>query len=423
MKVILITIDALRYDCLKYLNLENYLDNYISFKNCYTAGEPTPLSFPSIFQSIYPSKTMDSIELEESIPTLAEVLSENGVKTAAFSDSNPYCSSVLGYDRGFDTFEDYLFNDGRKNLKSRVIGLLKKNKFIKNLSKKLLDLFNAFSGQNIHPKQNTKEVLKDSLEFIKSNKDKDFFLWTHLMDPHKPYMIPEGFGLLKKLKCLKARDSLTADPREYDEKEIDPETISLLKEMYIESIKKLGEKLDDFFSKIKDEETVVIITSDHGEEFYEHGKLEHQENVFEEVTHVPLVIKGLEENRFETDIEDIASLIDLAPTILNLFEITRPNQYEGINLLASKRKYTISETLYPSLNCREGFLTEKDIDGYIYSICSKENAVFYFQDNLLNGDEWTNRDENDFKGFRESIDQQDEDFLVKEIRKHKNSHK
>ncbi len=130
-------------------------------------------------------------------------------------------------------------------------------------------------------------------EFLNENKDERFFLWLHYFDPHAPYQNHKDLN--------------------YGKKAID---------RYDEEINYVDRQIDQLFKKLEElklwERTIVILTSDHGEEFREHGKRFHSYNLYEEAVHVPLVwwIPGLVGKR----LPHIVDHMDLMPTILNLFE-------------------------------------------------------------------------------------------------------
>jgi len=95
-----------------------------------------------------------------------------------------------------------------------------------------------------------------------------------------------------------------------------------LKQLYIDEIEYIDEQVGVLEERLKErglrENTALLITADHGEEFLEHGHLHHQRYIYEELTHVPLIITGKEN---EEIIESITSLIDLGPTILEIADI------------------------------------------------------------------------------------------------------
>ena len=143
----------------------------------------------------------------------------------------------------------------------------------------------------MQPQTNTEQILQDALDFIKKKKE-NFFIWLHLMDTHWPFCFPAYTNPILKYKVLTTRTNYVDIPgkREYSN-----EAGELMNAMYDTSIKKLDAMLESLFHSLNKngilESTYVFFTSDHGEEFLERGSFDHQENVYQEVAHVPLIIR------------------------------------------------------------------------------------------------------------------------------------
>src|SRR5262249_2027964 len=105
---------------------------------------------------------------------------------------------------------------------------------------------------------------------------------------------------------------------------------------YACGVKDFDRHFGQFIQNLKDqnlfENSVIILTSDHGEEFLEHGGWEHGYSLFNHHVHVPLIIHLPDKTRRERRVHPIASVIDLMPTILDIERITRPAGLEGTTL-------------------------------------------------------------------------------------------
>lgn len=125
---------------------------------------------------------------------------------------------------------------------------------------------------------------------------------------------------------------------------LDPE-LSLLKALYDESIKLSDEQIGIFLREMEDlnimDKTYIIITSDHGQQFLEHGDFGHGLYLYDEIVRVPLIMVG--PNIPTQTYHHPASLLDLAPTMLDLMGIHRPCNFWGQNLLSNQRKFLIIE--------------------------------------------------------------------------------
>lgn len=398
---ILITIDALRAD---HLNIYGYekrvtspaIDQFAKrsniYLNAYACGVPTQLSFPSIFCSIYPSKVMHNMYLPKSIPTFVELLKDKGFQTAAFIDYNPYCSSLLGYGRGFDLLQDY-FADSLKSNQRLSINFSNIPELIHSIGRSIpiplppLSRFLEYliSTELVQPGTSARQMIQNAIRFMNSSR-KNFFVWLHFMDVHYPYSFPNYKNPLMKYKVLKARRLASPIPRnsEYVEEEL----VQLMEEMYDASIRRLDARLEVLFDSLQKggilEDTYVFITSDHGEELLTRGLfLTHHENVYEEVTHVPLIIKKPDSQQLVKS-ESIISLLDIPTTILINEKISVPKEYEGGLIFQGKRGYAISETIVPysnefAKNWRDQFRAQ--FNGFIYSIRDVQYTVIYDRDN------------------------------------------
>ena len=397
---ILITIDALRAD---HLNIYGYkkrvtspaIDQFAKrcdiYLNAYACGVPTFLSFPSIFCSIYPSKVMHNMYLPKNIPTFVELLKNNGFQTAAFIDYNPFCSSLLGYNRGFDIVDDYFVESLRS--KKRInpnFGTI--SKIIQSIAPSIPALFDPFfcfikyliSIKLIQPKKNAEQMIQNAIKFMKSTEG-NFFVWLHFMDVHWPLTPPNYSSFLMKYKICKLRSFSPISPGNL---RLGEETVQLAEEMHDMSIRKLDARLKLLFNFLQQERilenTYVFITSDHGGEFLERGSLlDHQENVYNEIAHVPLIIKNPDSEEL-LKLETMVSLLDISTTILINEKIPVPREYEGVSIFQNKRDYCISETVVPSVTKLAkswNTLYKVKFNDFIYSIRDERYTIVYDENN------------------------------------------
>ncbi len=150
------------------------------------------------------------------------------------------------------------------------------------------------------------EQMAEDLLGSPANDSRRFFFWAHFMDPHDQYLRHEGIDW-------------GPAPRDRYDAEV------TFTDRYV------GKLLDFIASKPWAKRTVVIVTSDHGEEFGEHGMTRHGFQVWETLVHVPLLVlaPGAKPHR----IDALRSGLDLAPTILDLFGMPWPTTFEGRSLV------------------------------------------------------------------------------------------
>ena len=153
--------------------------------------------------------------------------------------------------------------------------------------------------------------------------DKDFFLWLHYMEPHDPYFSDDG--------------------QSYARVEMPHPSLDLaesLKMAYQDEVRRFDHAFGDLAEALKArglwQNTAVILSADHGEEFGEHGGFYHGVTLYEEQLHLPLIISRPDAEAEEDSI--IARQIDVAPTILDFFGLEAPESWEGRTLFDGERE-------------------------------------------------------------------------------------
>ena len=362
--IILLTIDCLRADhlhCMGYQknispNLDTLGENGVIFTNAFSNGPYTPYSIPSFITS-----TMPPIEKKPQ-ETIASYLKKNGYATAAFNPNPIVFSTTSGggmINKGFDKFDLMLSAVKKYNLTIGAIrqyamrdlrGFLGENNFIYKTIYLLYDLAIKNFSNIFCPKEhllipNAEQINQRALEWVKEQKSK-FFLWIHYMDVHEPYT-PPGYENEKEMLYLitKYRDFPNM---------LSKEEIKKLIDLYDLTIKYTDKEIQKFLQKLKElnklENSIIIISADHGDAFAEHKVLGHGDKflegeLYDELIHVPLIINGSEKKG--TIIEKPVQLIDLAPTICELVNIPIPPVFFGKNMFTSNDKGIIINSAGP----------------------------------------------------------------------------
>lgn len=174
------------------------------------------------------------------------------------------------------------------------------------------------------------------LETVDNGISGPFFAWIHLVPPHDPYLPGEPYtGMFNSSPKLRTLNKQMV--KEVEERKIrNPEDWEIYRARYDEFIRYCDKHFEDFIRELekrdKLKDAVVILTSDHGESF-EHDYFTHlSDHLYEQVTHIPLIIKepGLTEGLI---VNELIEQIDLTPTILSLANIPVPSWMEGRSLL------------------------------------------------------------------------------------------
>ncbi|MHA1487251.1 MAG: sulfatase-like hydrolase/transferase [Promethearchaeota archaeon] len=422
--VFLITIDALRADHLKSYgyhrniapNLEKFVEKGTTFTNAITNGPETPSAFSSLFTSILPFLRGGFSPLPTQKLIFPQILKENGVYTYGIH-SNPNLGEYFNYHRGFDVFLDgERFKvksqiGSNRDLKSTIFYFLKKIMNYKDLFNKLmygLKSFNKIKSflRNRIPfitdillpftpiAYNAPYVVNKVVSFLRA-KQVPLFLWAHFMDVHSPYNPPSKNvrNIIGSDMDIKQRNFLNNEiwdnPQNYT---ISGTILENIKILYDAEVNYVDSFLNQIFSIIHNKfknDCLVIITADHGESFYEHGSFFHQGTIYDELLKIPLFIIEIGKNHLVKSAESIVQLIDIAPTILDYYDISIPESFQGKSLLPLlKRDFldrdacVISETYQ-----KDGIMKRDGETGYkLISIRSDEWKYIYneqFDEELL----------------------------------------
>lgn len=311
--ILLIVIDTLRADhvhCYGYEkpitpNLDNLADRGIRFSNLVAQSSWTRPSMASILTSRYPVEHMTGWihqALPDSIPTLAEILRENGYYTMAVGN-NGHLDRGFGFDKGFDIFDINNITPLIATSPIPIIGLVSNRLWVK------LGWF--------HPTYHSARHLTRSAARLISECSEPFFLYAHYIDPHVPYF-SKGLNPFQP--------------------SFEKENIEKLKELYDEEINFTDRFVGALLTMMEDEglmeNTLVVVTSDHGEEFMEHGEWKHGKNLYNESLNIPLIMYF--PGRLAAGILDdrLVESIDIMPTILSIAGIDAV-QGSGRDLFAS----------------------------------------------------------------------------------------
>jgi len=180
-------------------------------------------------------------------------------------------------------------------------------------------------------------LVEKSCEFISGSEGRDWFLFLHILDPHGPYTPkdkyismfcdPEYSGPYQEEFHANDWKAVTERPFDAD--------IRQVRNLYDSEMANVDDAIGELLDFISDlgimDETLVIIASDHGEEFFEHGGYEHGHNHFDEMVKTPLIVKGVdfpEGNRIDTQVGNT----DIVPTILNWLKLPVPDGLHGVPL-------------------------------------------------------------------------------------------
>ncbi len=314
--IVLITIDSLRADHMGTYGYDKkttpFLDSLfkkgVTFDKAITPGFLTFQTDSAIFSSLYPSQNnvmTFSTPINKNLPILPQILNIYGYKTAAFV--SPSAGPQFGWS---DKFQTYKWNQNLKNIKSAKL---------------------------------------DVASWLNSNNEPSFLFW-HIYDVHIPFVKPSkefykntysgpfsNQDMWKqswqtKNTFFTKKDS--DDPNKFTPIAMSQTDVEYIKSSYDTGVSYVDEELRLFFNSIKDKpffnDTLFIITSEHGEDLKEHGYIFHGD-IYNVNIHAPLtfIYPSLKPQR----IQETVSSLDILPTLLELLGIPQLERAEGISLV------------------------------------------------------------------------------------------
>jgi len=340
--VILIVLDTVRADHLSNYgyrrqnnkNLDEFARDALVFENCIAPAPWTLPSHASLFTGLYPTEHGCHLDLSSEadfgpppLPlskdcvTLAEIFKHNGYKTAAVVSNYGIINTNFNFDQGFDAF------DSAPN-----IGDVCRQ----HLFRPIVHGFSLLTNLNssiISPYRPAEAITAKSLRSVGENGSSSFFLFINYMDAHLPHSPPPPYNtwfITKKFPQLYRSEMFfrKAILKRWHKESMDEFDIS----QYDGSIAYLDDQLGKFFEQLKRwglyDASLIIVTSDHGELFGEHGFYNHRGPMYQELMHIPLIIKFPFSTTVGRDKKTI-QLTDVFATILSISGLPIPENLSG----------------------------------------------------------------------------------------------
>jgi arylsulfatase A-like enzyme len=245
----------------------------------------------------------------------------------------------------------------------------------------ITNILNAVYGQffrraNDDGAARTNEWIKD---WLTSRDDSHpFFLFVNYLEPHLEYRPPKAHAKQHLPEGITYEEAMETPQDAWGyiagTVEMTDENFEILRALYQAEISYLEEKIEAIINLLKADgewdNTLFIVTSDHGENIGEHGLMDHQYALYDTLLHVPLYVHG---GPFEDNVrEDLVQLIDIAPTILDTLNIDAPearDQFQGVSFhpdADQSREYITAEYMapQPSMNALETKID--DLPDHVY---------------------------------------------------------
>jgi arylsulfatase A-like enzyme len=309
--VILISVDSLRWDHVGAYGYEKpttpridaWAQNAMKFEYAYATSPWTLPSHASMFTGLYADThgvRSAKSNLRKDATTLAGVLADGGVQTAGIVCA-PLLKKRYGMHNGFEHYDTDLIGENALDARAVKVG----------------------------PK-----VTGKALAWLDDHGEKPFFLFLHYWDVHYDYNPPQPYLDLFDADYQGKIDGRKIHSRKDITPEMNPRDLQHIVALYDGEIRytddAIGDLLDGLAARGLDQNTAIILTSDHGEEFLDHGGKGHTRTCYEEVVRIPYFVKAPWLNRAGVSREPV-SLVDIFPTTLGLLEQRR----EGLRLQGS----------------------------------------------------------------------------------------
>ncbi len=314
--VLLVVVDTLRADRVGCYgneegltpNIDRLADSGVRFANASSHAPWTLPSFGSLLTSRHPivhgagGRLGAFQRLAPNLPTVAETFRNAGYRTGEIINVM-FVSKVFGVTRGFEH----------------------------------VDLYDS-TNVAMRPAAQTADA---AFNWIMSGGDRPYFALVHFFDPHLVYDPPAD--IRKRVLAAAHEPDIvpTFGTREdmvmlrRGQIRLSEERIRQLAPLYNGEVayvdRELGRLLDRLREKGALKNTVIVVTADHGEEFYDHGGFEHGHSLYQELLHVPLIFAG-KNVPSGVEVKSLVGLIDVAPTLCELTGVATPPEFDGISL-------------------------------------------------------------------------------------------
>lgn len=310
--IVLISIDSLRADHLAYYGhsrdtgpaIDRIGTRGVAFANAVAQAPWTLPSHVSLLTSLYPRTHQvndPSQRLAPGTDTLAAVLKSAGYATHAIV-SGPFMQARFGLDQGFDTYDD-----------SRAQG----------------------SHRKSHGAITSPEITAGAVRLLESVQ-RPYFLFLHYWDVHYDYIPPAPFDTKFDPDYAGAISSADFMRSPAIHADMNPRDLEHLLALYDGEIAWVNSQIRGLLRELKQrsdfDDTIIVVTADHGDEFFEHGEKGHQHSLYQELLHVPLFMRipGVERG---TTVSQRVQLIDVMPTLLDAAGMPAPHTLQGRSLL------------------------------------------------------------------------------------------
>jgi len=367
--VLYVTVDSIRADHVGHLGydrpttptLDRLADRGTACSRAFANGIPTYYSFKSLLGGCASLGYFRGIGLPDRGRAIAEVFRDAGYETAGFNAGNPWLTREYGYDRGFETFRDFLTDGGDPEVgrlftkvARRAQPLLEGSEFLEDKAGFATRV--AFALLDNQPLEDAETVTDAALQWLASRDDeRPFFLWIHYMDPHYPW-VPRDDALdrfsdggVSKFDVARLWHEVSSLNDTDEGGSVTPEELARIVDLYDAEIRRTDDAIGRVLAALRSrdalDDTLVTVVGDHGTELQDHGGFSHgPRKLYDEVLRVPLVFAG--PSVPDRPVSAETSLTDVPVTLLGAAGLDVPEDYVGRSAFEESREAAVAEVVY-----------------------------------------------------------------------------
>jgi arylsulfatase A-like enzyme len=323
--VVILLVDTLRADALRAYDpssrvhtpaMDRFAREGVVFENAQSPENWTKPAVASILTSLFPAThgaKNDASRLPHSALTLGEIFQRRGFRTGSFI-ANGYVSRAFGFDQGWDHYTNYIREQRNTNASN---------------------------------------VFREAGDWMEAQLDEDprrrLFTYVHTIDPHVPYDPPDEH--LHRYDARTDYDGPVQNRRTHllleDAKRNPPRVVFTesdkirLRALYDGEISYHDDHFARFLRRLEErgilDQTIFVVTADHGEEFEDHGSWGHGHSIFQELVEVPLMVRWPGVAPAGARVREVVSTMGIAPMVLEATGVEVPSELEGRSLLGFLR--------------------------------------------------------------------------------------
>lgn len=333
--VLLLVLDTVRaesmsvygYDRETTPNLARLAARGVRFDQARATAPWTLPSHASMFTGRWPHelKVGEKNPLDATYPTLAEFLADRGYATGGFVANTFFCNAWFGLGRGFEHYDDFY-----KEQSSVSITEALRCTSLGRFGAKLLNDPLGVERQ----RKDAGRISGDFLDWVDAQGGRPFFAFLNYFDAHAPYIMPPGGAYRFGRPPANAQELATL--QEFDNRlriNVTDEDAALALNAYDDLIAHLDAEMGRLFDELESrgilDNTIIIITSDHGEGFGEHGLIGHGRSLYDTETRVPLLVFLPDRAQAGLSVDQAVSLRDIPATVADLLNLQDESPFPG----------------------------------------------------------------------------------------------